>query len=436
LNSAAFDATLQAVLRGDVHKDFQPVAGELERQLRKSGGGAALCVYYQGKPVVDLWGGTRDERGTPWERDTMCVSYSTTKGVVSTALHLLADRELVDYDAPVARYWPEFAQAGKQAITLRDVLSHRAGMFNIRDLVDHASRMLDWEHMTTALAAAAPSAIPAGATAYQALTYGYIIGEVIRRVSGRPLADFLATELATPLGLDGLFIGAPASELHRAARLVDALARKPASERASFKESKVQRRRLLFFNTVERVLHAVGHPVDFDRAASALTPRGISGLDFSSDEVLSACIPAANGLFTARSLARLYALLAAGGELDGVRLLSRRTVERATEVQSKGYDQVTVFKMHWRLGYHRVGSFRGGPRHGFGHFGWGGSGAWGDPTRNLSLAYLVNTGSGTPVGDWRILKLNSLVLDCTKRIHQAQGGGSRPRFAPFRLRRA
>jgi CubicO group peptidase (beta-lactamase class C family) len=201
----------EAVLRGDVHKDFQSVAGELERQLRKSGGGAALCVYYQGKPVVDLWGGTRDERGTPWERDTMCVSYSTTKGVISTALHLLADRELVDYDAPVARYWPEFAQAGKQAITLRDVLSHRAGLFNIRDLVDHASRMLDWEHMTRALAAAAPNPVPAGATAYQALTYGYIIGEIIRRVSGRPLAEFLATELAAPLGLDGLYIGAPAA---------------------------------------------------------------------------------------------------------------------------------------------------------------------------------------------------------------------------------
>jgi CubicO group peptidase (beta-lactamase class C family) len=198
----------------------------------------------------------------------------------------------------------------------------------------------------------------------------------------------------------------------------------------------VHRRRVLLFGAVERLLRAVCHPVDFDLAASALGPRGISGLDFSSDEVLSACIPAANGLFTARSLARLYAMLAAGGELDGVRLLSRRTVERATEVQSKGYDQVTVFPMHWRLGYHRVGSFRGGPRHGFGHFGWGGSGAWADPTRNLSLGYLVNTGSGTPVGDWRILKLNSLVLDCTKRIHQAQGRGSRRRFAPFRLRRA
>jgi CubicO group peptidase (beta-lactamase class C family) len=420
------------VLRGDVHPDFQPVANELERQLRKAGGGAAICVYYQGRPVVDLWGGVRDERGTPWERDTMCVSYSTTKGVTSTALHVLADRGLVDYDAPVARYWPEFAQAGKHGITVRDVLSHRAGMFNIRDLIDDARRMLDWEHMVGRLAAAEAVALPRGATAYQALTYGYLVGEIIRRVSGRSLQAFLAEELAAPLGLDGLYIGAPAGELHRAARLIDALARRPAEARAAFKHSPEQRRRLLFFNTLQKLLRVVGHPVDFDRAAAALTPRGISGLDFSSDEVLAACIPAANGLFTARSLARLYAVLAAGGELDGVRLLSRRTVERATEVQSHGFDQVTVFKMHWRLGYHRVGSFRGGPRHGFGHFGWGGSGAWADPTRNLSLGFLVNTGSGTPVGDFRILRLNGIVLDCAKKVHQRT-----PRAAPrFRFGRA
>jgi CubicO group peptidase (beta-lactamase class C family) len=313
LNAAREGATIGTMLRGDVHKDFQPVATELERQLRKSSGGAALCVYYQGKPVVDLWGGTRDEAGAPWERDTMCVSYSTTKGVVSTALHVLADRGLVDYDAPVARYWPEFGQAGKEAITLRDVLSHRAGMFNIRDLIDDARRMLDWEHMTAALAGAKASHVPTGATAYQALTYGYIVGEVIRRVSGQPLGDFLARELAGPLGLDGLFIGAPASELHRAARLLGAVARKPAAEREGEKRSSSRRRRQMLFNTVERILRAVGHPVDFDRAASALGPRGISGFDFSSDEVLAACIPAAIGLVTARALARLYAALAAGG---------------------------------------------------------------------------------------------------------------------------
>src|SRR5258706_11948570 len=150
------------MLHGEVHEAFRPVAAELERHLRRSSGGAALCVYHQGRPVIDLWGGVRDERGSSWERDTMCVSYSTSKGVVSTALHVLADRGLVAYDTPVARYWPEFAQAGKHAITVRDVLSHRAGMFNIRDLIDDARRMLDWEHMVGALAAAAAKPVPAG----------------------------------------------------------------------------------------------------------------------------------------------------------------------------------------------------------------------------------------------------------------------------------
>jgi CubicO group peptidase (beta-lactamase class C family) len=407
------------VLRGDVHHDFQPVAGELERQLRKSGGGAALCVYYQGKPVVDLWGGVRDEEGRPWERDTMCVSYSTTKGVISTALHVLADRGLVDYDAPVARYWPEFAQAGKSAITLRDVLSHRAGLFNIRDLIDDARQMLDFDHMAAVLAAAEPRPVPPGATAYHALTYGYLVGEVIRRVSGLPICEFIAKELAAPLGLDGLYIGAPVSELPRAARLLGSVARQPPEVREAYKLSRSYRGQLLFLSTLQRLLRIVGHPVDFERGGSALMPKGISGLDFSSDEVLAACIPAANGLFTARSLARLYAVLAHGGELDGVRLLSRRTVERATEIQSRGFDQVTVFPMHWRLGYHRVGSTRGGTRHGFGHFGWGGSGAWGDPTRNLSVGFLVNTGSGTPIGDLRILRLNTIVLECARRVHVA-----------------
>ncbi len=435
----AFGANVGTVLRGDVQKGFEPVRDELERQLSRSAGGAAVAVYYQGRPVVDLWGGVSDEQGSPWQRDTMCVCYSTTKGVISTALHVLADRGLVDYDAPVARYWPEFAQAGKQAITVRDVLSHRAGLFNIRDLIDDARRMLDWEHMVGALAAATPVIVPAGATAYHALTYGYLVGEIIRRVSGRSLQQFLDEELAGPLGLDGCYIGTPAAELHRAARLIGAVARRPADARHALKQSPARRRQAWMFQTIQTMLRTFGHPVDFDRAASALTPRGISGLDFSSNEVLSACIPAANGLFTARALARLYAALAGGGELDGVRLLSPGTVARATEVQSQGYDQITVFKMYWRLGYHRVGSLRGGPRHGFGHFGWGGSGAWADPTRNLSMAFVVNTGSGTPIGDLRILRLNTLALECARKVHEARPGarpqGWRPRLVQ-RLRRA
>ncbi len=402
------------MLQGHVSSGFEAVGRELERQLGKTGGGAAVCAYHQGVCVVDLWGGVRDETGAPWQRDTMCVSYSTTKGVISTALHMLVDRGLIDYDAPVATYWPEFAQAGKGAITVRAVLSHQAGLFNMRDLVDDARRMLDWDHMTAALAAAAPARVPAGVSAYQALTYGFLVGELVRRVSGRSVAEFLAEEVAAPLGLDGLYIGAPADQLHRAARLIGNHARLRADPRTADQQARARQRQRSVYGAIERVLRAVGHPVDFERAAAALAPKGIGSLDFSSDEVLAACIPAANGLFTARSLARLYAALANDGSLDGVRLMSPRTLARATEIQGHGYDQITVFKMYWRLGYHRVGSLRGVPRHAFGHFGWGGSGAWADPVRNLSFAYVVNVGSGTPIGDLRILRLNTALLAATR----------------------
>ncbi len=403
------------LIHGDVQPGFEPVARELARQLAKTRGGGAVCAYHRGRAVVDIWGGTRDETGAPWQRDTMAVSYSTTKGVIATALHVLADRGLIDYDARVARYWPEFAQGGKGGITVRHVLTHQSGLFNVRDLIDDARRLLDWDYMVKALAAAAPTIIPPGATAYQALTYGFLVGELIRRVSGRTVAQVLAEELAGPLGLDGLYIGAPASELHRAARLIGHAARQPRTSDASRTESSARRRRRQVYGAVERALRLVGHPVDFARAASALAPRGISSFDFSSDEVLRACIPAANGLFTARSLARLYAMLAAGGTLDGVRVLSPATLARATEVQHRGFDQITVLRMKWRLGYHRVPTLRGGPPHAFGHFGWGGSGAWADPEAELALGFIVNTGSGSPIGDLRILRLNAALRACAKR---------------------
>ncbi len=398
---------------GHVERGFEPLARELERQIHKLGGGAALCIFHEGACVVDLWGGVRDEAGTPWARDTMCVSFSTTKGVASTALHLLADRGQIAYDAPVARYWPEFAQAGKERITVREVMCHRAGLHDVRGLVDDARRLLEWDTMTSALAAARPVLPPPGASAYHALTYGHLVGELVRRISGRSLSTFVADEIAGPLGLDGLFVGAPEAELPRAARLMHAGGlREPAESPA---RQQAARRRRAAFGMVERVLRLVGHPFEVRRVEEALAPRGISRLDFSSPEVLRACIPSANGLFTARSLARMYAALAEGGALGGVRLVRPETVAAATEVQVHGFDQVIVFKMRWRLGYHRIGTFRGVPRRAFGHFGWGGSGAWADPTRRLSFGYVVNAGSGTPIGDLRILRLNTILLDCLRR---------------------
>lgn len=413
--------TRPAAIHGFSEPEFRPLERLFARFLRSTPGGGSLCVYSAGRPVVDLWGGTRDESGAPWQRDTTCVAYSTTKGVVATALHMLVDRGLIDYDAPVAHYWPEFAQSGKAAVTVRQVLCHRAGLFDMRSLISDARQMLDWEYMVSALAMAAPKPPPGHSTTYHALTWGYLVGELIRRVSGRHVPEFVRTEIAEPLALDGLFVGGDRVDVTRAARLIGSPARRgtqpdeKTDAGAGHGRRAARTRQKFVWQGVQGVLRTLGHPIDLQRMRAALAPSGISRLDFSSDEVLRACIPAANGMFTARSLARLYATLAGGGQLDGVRLLSPETIARATEIQSRGFDQVTIMSMRWRLGYHRIITLRGIPPRAFGHFGWGGSGAWADPARNLALGYVVNTGSGTPVGDLRITRLNTALLACVAR---------------------
>ena len=178
--------------------------------MRQTGGGAAVCVYHRGEPVVDLWAGTRDPDGNPWEADTMAMSFSTTKGVIATALHVLVDRGLLDYDDPVVKHWPEFAQGGKERITVRQVLCHEAGLYHIRKLIDHGERMLDWDHMVGVLERATPVHEPGSVSAYHALTFGWLVGEIIQRVTSLRLPEVLEAELARPLALDGLYIGAPA----------------------------------------------------------------------------------------------------------------------------------------------------------------------------------------------------------------------------------
>src|SRR5690606_33163725 len=143
-----------------IHPDFAAVEATLRDMLRNYRGGAAVCVYHCGECVVDLWGGYKDDVGTPWARDTMAPSFSTTKGVAATLLHICADRGLIDYDARVSKYWPEFGQAGKQAITVRQVLSHQSGLYHIRQMIDHVDRMLDWKYMIQAIEQARPVHTP------------------------------------------------------------------------------------------------------------------------------------------------------------------------------------------------------------------------------------------------------------------------------------
>ena len=388
-------------LHGHVHPEFWPVARALARQLRR--GGAAVCVYHHGECVVDMWGGSTDAAGTPWQADTMSVSFSTTKGVTATALHILVDRGLLDYDDPVAKYWPEFAQAGKERITVRHLLCHQAGLYSIRGVVDDVRRVRDWGYMTDALARATPALPPGTASAYHGITFGWLVGEVIQRVAGRPFAEVIQRELAEPLELDGLYVGAPAAQFPRAARLLMA----PNGTMSTAFERRLRR--------LQRLLSALRIRFDVSRMIDALLPPGVDTFEWDVPETLAASIPAANGLFTARSLAKLYAVLAAGGQGQGRRLLPEATLARATEVQTRRMDLVVPFPMHWRLGYHRAVTIRGTPPRGFGHYGFGGSGAWADPDRQLAVALVLNSGIGTPFGDLRTALIGGVALQCAVR---------------------
>jgi CubicO group peptidase (beta-lactamase class C family) len=389
------------MIDGYVHPAFGALSTALDRIVRKRPGGGALCVYHRGEPVVDIWAGVTAPHGPEWERDTLTVSFSTGKGVVSTGLHVLADRGLVDYDAPVATYWPEFGQAGKQRITVRQLMCHEAGMHRIRGVVPDAFALTDWDATCDALAAQ-PPAWPAGTrNGYHGITYGFLVGAIIERVSGKRLNDFLHTELVEPLGLDGLHFGVPPADRRRLARLVTG---RRAEGLAARGES-------------PRVLATIQQLERFERMKPTIDafylPRFNELLD--SDALQASPMPAFNGAFTARSLARVYAALAQGGELDGTRILSPGTVRQASTIQNTRPDAVVFFTMNWRLGYHMAATVRGIVPNGFGHFGYGGSGAWCDPESDLAVAFVTNTLAGTPFGDTRLLRLGSLALACAQR---------------------
>jgi CubicO group peptidase (beta-lactamase class C family) len=262
--------------------------------------------------------------------------------------------------------------------------------------------MLDWDYMVDALARAAPAYVPGTANGYHALTYGWLVGEVVRRVSGKPLDVFVQDEVAAPLGVDGLFLGCPPAERGRVAPL------EPMGH-LSFGPRPVRQAQKMMGAQVGRLASLVRFPVNPRRIVNTLAPRGVEDV-LSGSDVMDASIPAVNGFFTARSLARLYAMIAGRGTADGVRLMSPETVREMGRIQSWRRDLVLVMPMRWRLGYHLVGTTRGVIDEAFGHFGFGGSGGWADPSRELSLAMVCNRGSGTPIGDMRLLQLGTAVM--------------------------
>jgi CubicO group peptidase (beta-lactamase class C family) len=393
---------------GFAHRDFRAVEESFRRQLERTDGGAAVTIFHHGEPVVDLWGGVRNDEGDPWEADTLAMCFSTTKGVASAALHLQVEAGLVDYDERVATYWPEFAQNGKENITVRHVLSHSAGLHRLRSVIESAHHMLDWDHMVEALAAEPPAYEPGTQCGYHGLTYGWLIGEIVQRVTGRQLGEVITSDVDAPLGLDGLYLGCPPEQRHRVAALEPMRVFGPRVPKALHQILRG------IGDQFGKALSVTGSPVNTRRLINALFPRGMEDV-MASPEVMDASIPAANGFFTARALASMYAVFAGGGALGDVRLFSPELVRQIGEEQNNRRDLVLVMPMRWRLGYHRVLGNYGECPNGFGHFGLGGSGAWADPSRELSVAMVCNRGTGTPVGDIRLMRLSKAALECADR---------------------
>jgi CubicO group peptidase (beta-lactamase class C family) len=338
--------------------------------------GASFAAFRDGQPIVDLWAGYADAARTrPWKRDTLVNVFSTTKAMTALCAHILVDRGLLDVDRPVVHYWPEFGQAGKAHITTRQFLCHTAGLAGVSTPLP-LEALFDWTTMTDALARETPMWEPGTANGYHAVTFGYLVGEVIRRITGKSVGTFLRDEVTGPLGID-FHIGLADPTDPRLGDMV------PASAE--------QQRKAGVALTPDSLLgKALGNP--------ALRGEHANRPDWRRAE-----IPAANGYGNARSVARVMAALARGGELDGVRLLRESTLEQAIIEQRYARDLVLSFKMRWGLGFMLTSPtlpLGPNPRI-FGHGGWGGSLGFADLDARVGWAYVMNKMSPSTTGDTR-----------------------------------
>ncbi|MDX3576075.1 serine hydrolase domain-containing protein [Streptomyces sp. FL07-04A] len=360
-------------VNGAVAEGFEPVREAFARNFAALGDrGAAVAVYRDGRKVVDLWGGTKDVDGTaPWEQGTAQIVRSATKGVVAAALLLLHQRGELDLDAPVGTYWPEYKAAGKERTLVRHVLAHRAGV-PVLDRPLTPAEAADPDLGAAAVAAQAPVWEPGTDHGYHAQTYSWLTGELVRRITGRPVGEWIADEIARPAGAD-LWLGLPAAERGRAGRVGQV--ETPAQTGALRTRPK------------PAVTAAYADPASLTRRAFA----AIAPLPDENDAAYrAAALPASNGIATAEGLARFYASLIGDVE-GGVRLLRPETVELARGEQSSGPDRVLVVNTRFGLGpmLHGAASPLLSPR-AFGHPGRGGALGLADPESGIAFAYVTN----------------------------------------------
>lgn len=390
-------------IRGSVEAGYEPVREAFERNFVENGDiGAGFCLYVDGAKVVDLTGGVRDTDGTAYDDTTLQLVFSSTKGVTATCAHLLAQRGELDLDAPVADYWPEFSAAGKADIPVRWLLSHQAGLVDV-DRAMTVEEALDWTTICDALADSPPLWEPGTGYGYHAVTYGWLVGEVVRRVAGVDFGEFVRREISEPLGLD-LWVGLPDDEQHRVSPLINSgMPGLPAAEPAGDADSQTDAPSLV--GMLDMLL---GEGNLLGRALTA--PGGAFADDqvWNEARVRSAQIPAANGVTNAASLARMYAALVS--EVDGVRLLDADTLERAIAPQVSGPSTVPLLDIPFALGFmtHSPLSPLLDGRS-FGHYGAGGSLGFADPDRRVAGAYVMNAAQLAIAGDARTLGLLAAV---------------------------
>ena len=362
-------------VQGHCDKRFDGVRAVMEKHLESGEDvGASFAMSLNGEMLVDIWGGHTDtDRSTPWQENTLVNVYSTTKTMSFLCALLLADRGLLDFDRPVAEYWPEFAANGKEQVLVWHIMNHAAGLSGMDELVT-VPDVYDWEKITSLLAAQAPWWEPGTATAYHALTQGYLIGELVRRISGKSIGRFFQEELASPLGAD-FFIGVPASEAGRIARLIPP-AKNFAIKTGENKES---------------------------IAARTFRSPAITAQDSWTPEWQQAEIPAANGHGNARSVVKVHSLLACKGQINGLRLLSRESAESVMHERIAGTDMALGAPMRFGLGFginspamplspNANACFWGG---------WGGSAVIIDQDAGIAMSYVMNKMYPGLMGDTR-----------------------------------
>ncbi|HEY3834306.1 MAG TPA: serine hydrolase domain-containing protein [Acidimicrobiia bacterium] len=390
--------TTDSAVQGWTAKGFEAVrdafAGNFANGLEV---GAAFSAYHRGQKVADLWGGVADqESGRPWAEDTMILVFSTTKGVTAMCANQLVQEGRLDVNAPVVQYWPEFGAAGKEQITVAQLLSHQSGLAWVEPAMP-LEDALEWENVVRALEHEAPHWEPGTKHGYHATTFGWLVGEVIRRVSGQRIGEYLREHVAGPLDAD-FYIGLPEALEPRVATLISmfppGIDLDPNAPSAS--EPNPVRDMIAQFMGPDTVLgKALASPGGAFRNPEVFNTRAVRAAE----------IPAANGVGDARSIARLYA--ACVGEVDGVRLLNPAQLDDAITQRTTGPNTVLLdLDIQFGLGFMVRSSLiaLGGPRS-FGHFGLGGSMGWADPDAELSFGYVMNRLDMGVAGDVRSTNL-------------------------------